>query len=223
MSESDTTTSSPTAAGLDPPTQEIILPGADGHSDVVPSPGASGEPPWDTSATDDDDEWPDRGPRKGIRVSVPTVVLVALLIAAGGIWGGAALQRSQGTTSGSSSAASSLASLFQGRGGATGGFFGGTGAGALGGATTGTVTEVSGDILYVTNASGDLVKVTVGPSATVDRNAPSSLGSLAVGDTVVVEGTKASNGSVSATSVSATAAGVTSPFSRLGAGAGTGG
>jgi hypothetical protein len=99
----------------------------------------------------------------------------------------------------------------------------GTGAGALGGATTGTVTEVSGNTLYVTNASGDLVKVTVGPSATVDRNAPSSLGSLQVGDTVVVEGTKASNGSVSATSVSATAAGVTSPFSRLGAGAGSGG
>ncbi len=221
MSESDTTTSSPTAPGFEPPTQEILLPGADGHTDVAPSAGASGEPPWDTSATDDD-EWPDRGPRKGIRMSVPTVVLFALLIAAGGLWGGAALQRNQGTTSGTSSAASSLASLFRGRSGATGGLFGGTAAAALGGATAGTVTEVSGDVLYVTNSSGDLVKVTVGPSATVDRNAPSSLGSLAVGDTVVVEGTKASNGSVSTTSVSATAAGVTSPFSRLGAGAGAG-
>jgi hypothetical protein len=68
----------------------------------------------------------------------------------------------------------------------------------------------------VTNASGALVKVTVGPSATVNRNAKSSLGSLQVGDTVVVEGSKASNGSVTATSVSATAAGVTSSFGGFG-------
>jgi hypothetical protein len=153
-------------------------------------------------------------------MSVPTVALCGLLIAAGGIWGGAALQRSHGTSSGSSAAASSLASLFRGRSGTTGGLF--SGGGGLGGATTGTVTEVTGSTLYVTNASGALVKVTVGPSATVARNAKSSLGSLLVGDTVVVQGTKASDGSVTATSVSATASGVTTGFGGLGAGAGAG-
>ncbi|MGH9018814.1 MAG: DUF5666 domain-containing protein, partial [Acidimicrobiales bacterium] len=145
----------------------------------------------------------DRGPRKGVRMSVPTVVMVALLIAAGGLWGGAALQRSHGT-SGTGGAASSLASLLRNRAGATGGLAG------AGGATTGTVTEVSGSTLYITNRSGALVKVTVGPSTTVDRNAASSLAGLQVGDTVVVEGSKAANGSVSATSVAATASGVTS-------------
>ena len=188
MSESDASTNSPVATELDPPTEEIFVPhNSPGPTTGVPSTG-SGELPWETSTTDDD-EWPDRGPRKGIRLSVPTVVLVGLLIAAGGIWGGAALQRSHGTSSSSSSAASSFASLFGGRGaGSTGGATGVPG--ALGAAATGTVTEVSGSTLYVTNSSGDLVKVTVNPSATVTRNAKSSLGSLVVGDTVVVQGTK---------------------------------
>ena len=119
-----------------------------------------------------------------------------------------------------SSAASPFAAL---RGGGASGISGLGGAGALGGATTGTVTSVSGSTLYVTNSSGDLVKVTVGPSVTVNRNAKSSLTSLQVGDTVVVQGSKTSNGSVTATSVSATEAGVTSGFPGFGSGAGTGG
>jgi hypothetical protein len=201
----------------DPPTEEIFLPRNDHHDGTDVAPARSGELPWETSTTDDD-EWPDRGPRKGIRLSVPTVALVGLLIAAGGIWGGAALQRSHGTSSTSSSAASSFASLFGNRGAASTG--GGTGVpGALGAAATGTVTEVSGSTVYVTNSSGNLVKVTVAPSATVTRNAKSSLGSLVVGDTVVVQGTKANNGSVTATSVSATGAGVTSGFGGFPTGA----
>ena len=97
MSDSDPTTGSSASPVVEPPTQEIFV-GAD-HQASVPGSGAT---PWpgDENAVDDDDEWPDRGPRKGIRMSVPTVALLALLIAAGGIWGGAALQRSHGTTSG---------------------------------------------------------------------------------------------------------------------------
>ncbi len=219
MSESDTSTNFPVATELDPPTEELFVAGNHGHSAIDTAPAGSGELPWETSTTDDD-EWPDRGPRKGIRLSVPTVALVGLLIAAGGIWGGATLQRSHGTSSTSSSAASSFASLFGSRGaGSTGGATGVPG--ALGAAATGTVTEVSGSTLYVTNSTGDLVKVTVNPSATVTRNAKSSLGSLVVGDTVVVQGTKASNGSVTATSVSATGAGVSSGFGGFPAGAST--
>ena len=143
-------------------------------------------------------------------MSIPTVVMLALLVAAGGIWGGAALQRGQGSSSASSSL-SSLASLFRGARGATAGTrTAGLGGGAFAAAAAGTVTEVSGSTLYVTNSSGDLVKVTVSATTPVTRDAKSSLGGLQVGDTVVVEGTKQSNGSVSATSVSATASGVTS-------------
>jgi hypothetical protein len=220
MSESDTSMSSPVVTGLDPPTEEIFVPGNGRHPAAATAPAGSGEQPWEASPTDDD-EWPDRGPRKGIRLSVPAVALVGLLIAAGGIWGGAALQRSHGTSSASSSTASSFASLFAGRGASSTGRATGT-SGAFGAAATGTVTEVSGSTLYVTNSSGNLVKVTVGPSATVTRNAKSSLGALVAGDTVVVQGTKASNGSVTATSVSATGAGVTSSFGGFPAGASAG-
>lgn len=209
MSESDTTTSSISVPGIDPPTQEIFVPRTDGHGAAS---SGSAELPWEDGGSDDD-AWPERGPRKGIRMSVPSVVLFAALVALGGIWGGAALQRSHGSSSGTSAAASSFASLLRGRGATGGG-----GLAGAGGATTGTVTEVSGSTLYVTNSSGDLVKVTVAPSVSVNRNAKSSLASLQVGDTVVVEGTKASDGSVTATSVSATAAGVTSPFAGFGAG-----
>ena len=198
----DNTNPSGTPPVRDRPTEQIVNPpvaGADG--------GAPSAPPW-RAAVAHDDAWPVRGPRRGIKMSIPTVVMLALLIAAGGIWGGAALQRGEGTSSGSSSL-SSLASLFRGAGSTGAGSSGRSGAGGFGAAAVGTVTEVSGSTLYVTNASGDLVKVTVGPSTAVNRNAKSSLSALQVGDTVVVEGSKASNGSVTATSVSATASGVT--------------
>jgi hypothetical protein len=208
MSDSDTTITD-ARREVDPPTQEIFVSPTDNGGAVPPS---TPVPAFDDDGGDD--EWPDRGPRKGVRMSVPTVVLLALLVAAGGIWGGAALQRSHGTTSGTAGGASALASLFRNRASATGGGFAGS---ALAGATTGTVTEVSGSTLYVTNASGALVKVTVAPSVTVDRNASSTLASLQVGDTVIVQGTKAANGSVTASSVAATAAGVTSTFGGFGA------
>jgi len=222
MSESDTTVSGPgpattgstsTAPGVDPPTQELFIGdgGAGSHD------GGSGDSTGEAGNADDD--WPVRGPRKGIRMSVPTVALLALLIAAGGIWGGAALQRSHGTTSGTSSAASSLAAAFRSRLGGTGGGF--PGAATTTPATAGTVTEVSGSTLYVTNATGGLVKVTVGPSVTVTRNAKTALAGLQVGDTVVVEGTKAGSGSVTASSVTATGPGVTTGFAgRFGAAGG---
>ena len=196
------------ATGIEPVTEEFMLTRSSPHEAISASSGGPSDPLRDALGGDDD-EWPERGPRKGVRMPIPTVLLFAALIAAGGLWGGAALQRSHGSTA-ASSATSPFAAL--GRAGATG-------ASGLGGATTGTVTSVSGSTLYVTNSSGNLVKVTVGSSATVSRNAKSSLGALQVGDTVVVQGSKASNGSVTATSVSATGAGVSSGFPGFGSGA----
>ena len=142
-------------------------------------------------------------------------MLLVLLIAGGGIWGGAALQRSQGSTSGSSSIASAFASrLAAGRGSGTSGARGFGGASSA--AATGTVTEVKGSTLYVTNASGNLVEVTLTPSTTVTRNAKTTLSGLAPGDTVVVQGTTSKGGTVTAASVAATAQGVTSGFGGFG-------
>jgi hypothetical protein len=78
------------------------------------------------------------------------------------------------------------------------------------------VTDIIGSTLYVTTASGSLVAVTVGTNATVDRNAKSSLSALQPGDTVTVQGTKAKDGTVTASSVSATQSGVTSGSAAFG-------
>lgn len=159
------------------------------------------------------DPWPARATAKGMRLRIPTLMLVGLLVGAGAFWGGAAVQRSDGTTS-ASSALSNLAARF-GAGGrtATGAAAGAGVPGGFGGATStaaasGTVTVINGSTLYVTTSSGSIVKVTLSPAAKVTRNANASNSALTPGDTVVVQGTTSKNGTVDATSVAATAAGV---------------
>jgi hypothetical protein len=156
--------------------------------------------------------WPEQSTKKGLRASWPIAVLVALLLVIGGVGLGAYLQRSHSTTS---TAATGHAG-FAGFGGAAAAAAAGGagGAGAAGGAatsdvTSGTVTDIIGNTLYVTNSSGNLVKVIVSSTTTVDRDAASTLSGLKPGDTVTVQGPTAKNGSVSAASISATAKGVT--------------
>jgi hypothetical protein len=62
----------------------------------------------------------------------------------------------------------------------------------------------------VLTTGGALVKVTLGPSTSITRNAKSTPIDLRPGDTVVVQGATAADGNVSAASVSATAPGVSS-------------
>jgi hypothetical protein len=166
------------------------------------------------------DDWPNRGPAKGFRVPWPMAVLLVLLVASVGIWGGAYMQRhsSSSSTTAGASAFSSFASRFRGTG--TGGS---TPSAASSDITAGTVTDIIGNTLYVTTSSGSLVAVDVGSTTTVDRNAKSSLSALKPGDTVTVQGTKGSNGSVTAASVSATQAGVTTVGGFGGRGFGGGG
>ncbi len=155
----------------------------------------------------DEDEWPIRSPRSGLRLKYTTAVLVALLIGAGGLWGGAALQRAHGTTAVAGSA-SSFERLFSSTGssGITRGSFPGISSSS---AASGIVTTIEGDTLYVTTASGGLVKVMLGKSTTYTREAKSTASAMQPGDTVIVQGTTAKNGTVAATSVADTAAGVT--------------
>jgi hypothetical protein len=156
------------------------------------------------------DEWPTQGPAKGLRLPWSVAGLLVLLLMFGGLWAGAYMQRSSSSSSSSTSPFGGSFSLpggaASGRGtGGAGGF-----PGASTGGTSGTVTDIIGSTLYVTTASGSLVAVTVGTNATVDRNAKSSLAALQPGDTVTVQGTKAKDGTVTASSVSATQAGVSS-------------
>jgi hypothetical protein len=155
-----------------------------------------------------DDEWPTKGPAKGVHVRVPTLVLVGLLVAAGALWGGAALQRSQGSSGNGASALASRLRAFAGTAGASGftfgrgGFGGARGAGAAGAnALVGTVTLVKGNTLYVTNAAGSLVKVSLGSSTTITKSSTITAAGLLQGDTVVVTGATAKNGAIAATRV----------------------
>jgi hypothetical protein len=148
-----------------------------------------------------------------------TALLTVLLVATLGVWGGAELEKRQGSSTSSSTAASALLSRF--RGGA-GGSAGGFGAGATaGGGTFGTVTVISGRTLYLTSASGAIVKVKLTPATTYTRNAKSTKTALKPGDTAIVQGTTA-KGVTTARSVAATAQGVTSFGGFRGAGSANG-
>lgn len=157
---------------------------------------------------DESEVWTERASSKEFRASWFATTLSALLLMLGGIWLGALLQRHE------SSSAASVPSPFGGllapglRGTS------GTGSNASAGASTtmtsGTVTDIIGRTLYVTDASGALVAVKVSSTTTVDRNAPSMLSALKPGDTVTVQGATEKNGSVDATTISASAKGVSS-------------
>jgi len=206
-----------TETELDPvsPTQELHIDPTSQTPVTLPEGSDGGARDVDALFENEENEWPSRGPAKGFRVPWLAAVLLVLLVASLGLWGGAYLQRH------SSSSSSATASPF-----GAGGFPGASssGSGGSGGfpglpsnATSGTVTDIVGNTLYVTDSNGKLVAVTVTSNTTVNRNAKSSLSSLEPGDSVTVQGTKAKNGTVSASSVSATQAGVSSGFSGLGA------
>jgi hypothetical protein len=163
------------------------------------------------------DEWPTQGPAKGLRLPWPVAGLLVLLFVFGGLWAGAYMQRSSSSTSSASPFGGSFSlpgGAGAGRGtGAAGSFLGASSSG-----TSGTVTDIIGSTLYVTTANGSLVAVNVGTNTTVDRNAKSSLSALQPGDTVTVQGTKSKDGTVTASSISATQAGVSSGLAGFGAG-----
>jgi hypothetical protein len=186
---------------------------------VVDAGGADhGSDEFSALFTGEADEWPTQGPAKGLRLPWPVAGLLVLLLAFGGLWAGAYMQRSSSSSSSSSSASPFGGSFSLPSGAALGRGTAGTGGfpGASSGGTSGTVTDIIGSTLYVTTASGNLVAVTVGTNATVDRNAKSSLLALKPGDTVTVQGTKAKDGTVTASSVSATQAGVSSGAAAFG-------
>jgi hypothetical protein len=177
---------------------------------------ASGVPFAELAADEpaEDDEWPVRGPAKGIRLRVPVAALITALLVAAGFWGGAIAEKSHGSST--SNAASALAGRFRAGGGAAGGggFGGGGFAGGAGGgagttsAATGTLSVIDGNTLYVLTSTGSLVKVSLGQSTAVTRNAKAAADALRPGDSVVIQGAAAKNGDVTATSVAATGPGV---------------
>jgi hypothetical protein len=201
------------------------------------------------------DEWLDepeelpRRPRRRLLTPVPLALLAALLIACGFI-GGVLIEKGQGgTASASAGASGAIASRLAGfkgaapgaAGGAGGGTasaagagskggagaFPGLGASAGGGVTTGEVAYVSGNTLYVTDSQGNTVKVNASAGSKVTKTVSTKAQSIRPGSTVVVLGSKAKNGSISATSITvgsaASPSATGSGASSAGAGASGGG
>jgi hypothetical protein len=137
------------------------------------------------------------------------LALLAVLIAACGFTGGVLVQKGQqdGAGPGPGFAGGGPPDIAAIGGGGAGA--GSARAGAPGGAATiGEVANVKGKTLYVTSADGNTVAVKVTGSSTVTRTADSSAGKVRPGDNVVVQGTEKPSGAVEATSIAATAAGV---------------
>jgi hypothetical protein len=205
------------------------LPLDDGHTEEHPTIANALATPLDQpgwladDGGDADEEWVSTTTH-GIRLGIPVAALAAVVLVAGGFWGGAELQKNQGSTS---SPLAGLAARFRGAAGAGatgatgaiasrfGGLFAGTAAAA------GTISVVDGNTLYVNDtATGSVVKVTLTKSTTITRNADAAAIDLRPGDTVTVQGATGNSGAVTATSVSATAPGVSAGFGGFGRGGG---
>jgi hypothetical protein len=174
----------------------------------------SARPEPGTVTLEQEDDWvadyealPHR-PRRRLITPV-NLGLFGLLLVVGGFIGGVFVEKGQ--VSSASTAAPSLPGL-AGRGGtaaggaATGvprGVSGTTGAAAN--TTSGTVSAVDHGTLYVTDSEGTTIKVMQASGGTVTRTAVSSASHIHPGDTVIVSGPKASDGTVTATSIRATA------------------
>jgi hypothetical protein len=141
-----------------------------------------------------------------------SALLCAVILGAVGFYIGVRVEKGQlaGSTTG---AASGLAARFAGAtstssasGRSTGsthagGGFGGFAGGGAGGATVGTVASVNGRTVYVTETSGNTVKVTLSSATKITKARTVGRSKINPGDSVVVAGVPAAKGTVSATSL----------------------
>jgi Domain of unknown function (DUF5666) len=157
----------------------------------------------DTLATgpsvEDDDEWVEAPPPARRRWLSPlTLVLLLALVATGAFLLGVEVQKSAGA-GGTAQAAGG------GGGGAAAGrtrLFDNSGAPSGGTGTLGQVKTIQGGSLYVTSFTGNVVKVKTTPATRFTKTEQLTVQGVKPGDTVVVQGTQAKDGSITATSVS---------------------
>jgi Domain of unknown function (DUF5666) len=165
-----------------------------------------------------------------------SALLIAVLLGAVGFYAGVRVEKGQlsNSSSGASGRAAALlagtgagaGAAGSGAGAAAGGArtggaragFGGAGAGgglarllgagAAGGAagSFGTVSSISGHTLYLTDPSGNTIKVTLSSATKVTKSVGVSAHAVRPGDGVVIQGLRNSDGTMQATTVSDTGA-----------------
>jgi hypothetical protein len=150
---------------------------------------------------DPDDDLFDESWQAPKRTNRLTAVLVVALLVVGGFVGGVLAQKhhDSGIVAATAGVRRAGAGLTGARGGAAGPGEAGD-AGTEAPVVTGTVRTVDTDAIEVTDSTGAIVRVFVPKTATVTTP---GLGGLAFGNPVSVTGTKAVDGSVTATSVTA--------------------
>jgi hypothetical protein len=153
-----------------------------------------------------------------------SAALMALVLGAVGFFVGVRVEKDKIPSA--SGAASALAGAVSGTGkgatsrtGAAGSFAsrlaaGAGGAGGFGGAaandTVGSVASVNGKTIYVTETSGDTVKVKLSGQTAITKSESVSSKKVFPGDEVVIAGAKGSGGTVTATSLTDSGARATS-------------
>jgi hypothetical protein len=171
-----------------------------------------------------DEEWEEESeelPRRArcrLLTPIPLALVAALLIACGFVAG---VKVQKGQTRSASGAGAGLASRLAALGGgapsagtaghgrsaagpgSTGGSGAFPGAGGLGGGvTTGEVSYVRGTTLYVANAQANTVKVSTTAGSKITKTVTTKTNAIRPGDTVVVLGSQAKDGTTSASSIS---------------------
>jgi len=147
------------------------------------------------------------------KLPIATLLLALLAVGAAGFFVGVKVEKSK--VPASTSNASAFGAAF---GGATGARASGSptagptgasstpsaAAGGTGGSANiiGTVTVIDGTTLYVTDTTGDVVKVTTNTGTTVTKTVTGKVSDLAPGESVVIRGVQSSAGVYAAQSVS---------------------
>jgi hypothetical protein len=187
---------------------------------------------------EDDEEWVSAAP-KGLRVRVPTGVLLLLLFAAIGLWSGSILQKRHDKSTAATRTATAAATAGLGGAarraagqtgagtgtGATGatGAPGGAGGTGLRGGTAGIVSDIQGSTIYLTDTSGNLIKITTTPASTIRKTATGTMADIKLGETLIVTGAKAADGSTAARSITISPGGLGGGAGGFGGAAAAGG
>jgi hypothetical protein len=170
----------------------------------------SHEQDWDT--TEQEHSMTPGRPRRRF-FNRRSAALAAMITCAAGFYAGIQVEKGQLASTASAATTSATAGAAAGArtgaapggGGAAGGFagrFGGAGGGGGGNASLGTISSVNGNTIYLTDTTGNTVKVTLSSSTKLTKSLGVSKSALHPGDSVVIQGVKNSSGTLVATTVS---------------------
>jgi hypothetical protein len=148
-----------------------------------------------------------------------SAILLALVVGVIGFYAGVRVEKGQLSSSSSTgvSLPSSLPSLAGSGASSRGATATSTGSrsslpgpGAFGGgASIGTVSNINGKTIYISDTSGNTVKVRLSSATKITKSLTVGKKAVRPGDSVVIQGAKSSNGTLSATSISDSGASTT--------------